>query len=409
MFAQLPGREEPVTVETQQSLLRPKMPAVTTFNKKMVAVICLILGAVLLVAVVSIMQPRKKVSSEAVNQQRDASGKSQLNEALTPAAMNKVPGSYSGHDFSGVKPNMPAPVFPVEEPVRPKDVNLNQQLSPQEQAAIEARKSPIRFIGLDQQSQSSSQTKQVDSSNGAGNLNNLNAGLLPEMPGAQTSSDQDEKQAFLNANSTSTNFYTSAMGLRSPLSKFEVKAGSVIPVTLLTGINSDLPGYITAQVRENVYDTVTGRFLLIPQGTRVIGVYDSKIAYAQNRLLVAWSRLILPNGQSLALEGMVGTDAGGYAGFKDKVNNHWDKIIAGGLMTSLLGAGSKMLSSTDTTSSTTSYEDLAAAGAAQSLAEAGSKIFEKNLEIQPTLEIRPGLKFNVFVNKDLILESYGKQ
>ncbi|MGE5607299.1 MAG: TrbI/VirB10 family protein, partial [Bacteroidota bacterium] len=129
------------------------------------------------------------------------------------------------------------------------------------------------------------------------------------------------------------------------------------------------------------------------------------IAYAQNRLLVSWSRLILPNGKSLALEGMAGIDNGGYAGLKDKVNNHWDKIIAGALVTSLFGAGSKMLSAGDN-DTTESYEQLAASGAATSLAEAGSKVFEKNLNIQPTIEITPGTKFNIFVDRDLILESY---
>ncbi len=399
-FSKLPNTEEPIPVVSQNNLLHPKAPVVTAFNKKTATFIFLILGVVLFFTVLAIFQPAKKNNTGGDAGDELKSGKIGTNNIL-PDEMNKVPGTYSGQDFTS-NSNTQVPLLPLEEELIPStNGNFNNQLSPEDQIKQEARKSHIRFISFDQQSKNQNK----ETANSKSSDSQINGYTAPGMPNlVQDQNRQDEKQAFLNTNSTTT-FYTNSLGLRSPLSKFEVKAGSVIPVTLITGINSDLPGYITAQVRENVYDTTTGRFLLIPQGTKIIGVYDSKIAYAQNRLLVAWSRLILPNGKSLALEGMTGADTSGYAGLKDKVNNHFDKIIVGGLLTSLMGAGSKMLSSGDSTTNQ-SYEQLAASGAASSLAEAGIKVFEKNLNIQPTIEITPGTKFNIFVDRDLILESY---
>jgi type IV secretion system protein VirB10 len=121
-----------------------------------------------------------------------------------------------------------------------------------------------------------------------------------------------------------------------------VQAGSVIPGALITGIRSDLPGQITAQVTENVFDTPTGRFLLIPQGARLIGVYDSQVATGQSRVLLVWTRLIMPNGRSIVLERQQGADPGGYAGLEDEVDNHWKQLIGAALLSTLLSVGSEV-------------------------------------------------------------------
>ena len=234
-------------------------------------------------------------------------------------------------------------------PVPPPELNQKGRYSGQrtqeEQEYTEAKKSPIRFSSSNSIETESRGSNQSKTTNTPAETNT--SGYIPPLPFAQAMTNQDqngqeEKRNFIGS-SNSTQFYTGS-GLRAPLSKFEIKSGTVIPCTIITGINSDLPGMITAQVRQNVYDTASGRFLLIPQGTKVIGVYDSKIAYAQKRLLVVWNRLILPNGNSLNLEGMPGVDLSGYAGLRDKVNNHFGKLITGGIMTSLFGAGSKMIS-----------------------------------------------------------------
>jgi type IV secretion system protein VirB10 len=182
--------------------------------------------------------------------------------------------------------------------------------------------------------------------------------------------------------------------------------GTLIPGVLLTGINSDLPGQILGQVSQSVYDTVSGAYLLVPQGARLIGKYDSRIVYGQERVLIVWTRLIMPNGRSISLEGMSGTDLSGYAGLTDKVNNHWDKILTGVIFSSLLGAGAQLADGRNFNTFDPSYDELALQGFARTANQVGQQITQKNLNIQPTLEIRPGFRFNVFVHKDMVLEPY---
>lgn len=182
-------------------------------------------------------------------------------------------------------------------------------------------------------------------------------------------------------------------------------AGAIIPGVFLTGINSDLPGQITGQVSQNVYDSLTGMRLLIPQGAFLIGEYDAKVTYGQQRILLVWTRIRLPNGTSISLEGMPGVDLSGYAGVTDQVNNHWMKLATGVLFGSLLGAGTQVTQG-GTSVLNPSFAQLAAQGAGQSINQAGQDLTRKNLGVQPTLEIRPGMRFNVFVTKDVGLPVY---
>lgn len=162
---------------------------------------------------------------------------------------------------------------------------------------------------------------------------------------------------------------------------------------------------MVGQIRENIYDTVSGRYLLIPQGTRIIGEYDSKISYGQERALIVWTRLIFPNGDSINLEGMPGVDLRGYAGLTGKVNNHYVRLLTGVVLGSVLGAASQIAVGPAGVQNP-NFEQLAVAGAAQNINDAGQQITRKNLNMQPTIEIHPGQKFNVFVTKDLILRPY---
>lgn len=218
---------------------------------------------------------------------------------------------------------------------------------------------------------------------------------------------QEEKRTFAGEKREHSPYLLAA--LQHPISRYEIKAGTIIPSLLLTGVNSDLPGQITAQVRENIYDTVTGRFLLIPQGTRLVGEYDSKVAYGQERALIVWSRMILPNGHSISLEGMPGVDMSGFAGLEDKVNNHYAKLLTGVVLGSVIGAGAQVATGGQgTTFNAPSFGQLAVSGAAQHINQVGQQITQKNLNLQPTIEIRPGMKLNVFVTKDMILKPYSR-
>ena len=238
------------------------------------------------------------------------------------------------------------------------------------------------------------------------------AGALPgsdlhglTQPGAEPAdarqNGQDRKLAFVNA--AADHRTVSPERLQAPVSPYVVQAGTLIAGALLTGIRSDLPGQITAQVTEGVYDTPTGRHLLIPQGARLVGAYDSQVSFGQSRVLLVWTRLILPDGRSIVLERQPGADAQGYSGFEDEVDNHWGELFKAALLSTLLSVGSE--------AGTSGQEnDLIQAirqGASNSISQTGQQIVGRQLNIQPTLTIQPGFPVRIVVNRDLVLAPYG--
>jgi type IV secretion system protein TrbI len=188
------------------------------------------------------------------------------------------------------------------------------------------------------------------------------------------------------------------------MSPYELKRGSLIPATLVTGINSDLPGRITAQVSQNVYDSATGRHLLIPQGSKLFGRYDSKVAFGQNRVLVIWTDIIFPNGSTLQIGGMAGTDAAGYGGFSDRVDNHYLRTFGSAILVALIGAGTEMMIPQDRNAlgMENSAEDAARRSFAETFGQISEQTVSRNLNVQPTLEIRAGYRFNVLVDRDIV-------
>jgi type IV secretory pathway VirB10-like protein len=229
-----------------------------------------------------------------------------------------------------------------------------------------------------------------------------NMGSLGKGENFQQQNMQTEKTAFLkNSQKANDNFYLDSK-VTKPKSPFEVKAGTIIPATLLTGINSDLPGQVTAQVSQNVYDTVTGNYLLIPQGTKVIGAYDNQVAYGQERVLMAWSRLIFPNGDSFDLEGQPGADLAGMAGLHDLVNNHYVRIFGSALMFSLFGALGQ-LSQPQQANNVLSSQAIIYGAVGQQMSQTGAQLVEKNINLQPTNQIRPGANFNILLTRDMVL------
>ena len=191
--------------------------------------------------------------------------------------------------------------------------------------------------------------------------------------------------------------------LQAPRSPYELRAGFVIPATLISGINSDLPGQIVAQVSQDVYDTATGKFKLVPQGSRLVGAYSSNVAYGQSRVLVAWQRIVFPDGKALDLGSMPGADGAGYAGFKDQANNHYVRIFSSALLMSGVVASvaySQNRNQSNPQAAPTAGSALSEA-LGQQIGQATAQMIAKNLNIAPTLEIRPGFRFNVIVVKDL--------
>lgn len=208
---------------------------------------------------------------------------------------------------------------------------------------------------------------------------------------------QDRKLAFLNGETDRRT--VSADRVQQKVSPYVVQAGTVIPAALITGIKSDLPGQITAQVTEHVYDSPTGSHLLIPQGARLIGQYDSQVAFGQSRVLLVWNRLIMPDGSSIVLERLQGADTQGFSGLEDEVDHHWGQLFKAAALSTLLGIGTELSSDDES--------DIARAireSAQDSASDIGQQIVGRQLNIQPTLTIRPGFPVRVIVNRDLVMK-----
>lgn len=196
--------------------------------------------------------------------------------------------------------------------------------------------------------------------------------------------------------------------LEAPASPYTVMAGTIIPAALVTGLDSDLPGQVIATVTAPVFDTVTGKTLLIPQGARLLGAYDSQVAFGEIRAMVVWTRLILPNGQSVVLDRLAGTDPAGYAGVADTVDNHGGRLIGGALLTSALGVGAELASPQSQASGNGNEIVIATRNGAQdTVNQVGQELTRRNLDIKPTIKVRPGFQLRVLVSRDLVLEPYG--
>jgi type IV secretion system protein VirB10 len=233
--------------------------------------------------------------------------------------------------------------------------------------------------------------------NGAGSSSASSASDDPNL--------QERKNAFLDQLGAAKTKGSLEARVEKPRSPYEIEAGSIIPAVLLTAINSDLPGPVVGQVRENVYDTVTGNYLLIPQGSRLLASYDSMVAWGQERVLVCWNRLIFPNGDSLSLDCMPAADLDGRAGLTDDVDEHWGRLIKGAAISSLLAATSQAVAG-NTEGFSPTVPQMWARSAGSEINGIGQRLTARNLNIQPTITVRPGYSVNVMVTKDLVVAPY---
>ena len=225
----------------------------------------------------------------------------------------------------------------------------------------------------------------------------------PPLDPNATQNMQDRKLAFVNGPVDRRT--VSPDRLANPASPYVVQAGTIIPAALLTGIQSDLPGQVTAQITEHVYDTPTGKFLLVPQGSRLIVQYDSQISFGQKRVLLVWNRLMLPDGKSIVLERQQGAAARGFSGLEDEVDYHWWDLAKAAALSTLLSVGAEM-------GSDSGESDLVRAlrrGSQDSINNTGQQLVRRQLNIQPTLTIRQGFPVRVIVNRDLVMAPYGQQ
>lgn len=313
------------------------------------------------------------------------------------------------HTETKTMPTAKAPVLSPQQQAMLQEREQIRQMRMQLQ--LQAMQAPLAAASTNTQ-QNRPVNRNTVTSNSASVPQNGSTGTK-ESPVSQQydTSDRKDKEAFLQNRSKQDSWRLEHTRIAG--APCEIKTGTVIPGIMLTGINSDLPGKIIGQVSQNVYDTATGNMLIIPQGSRLIGVYDSRVAVGQNRVLIAWNRIIFPDGSSVDIETMPGTDQAGYAGFEDEVNNHYLRIFGSATIMSLIGGGMAYTvdsmggSSNNQTgnNNTPSLRDEMGTALAAQLGQASLQLLQQNVNIKPTLEIRPGYRFNIVLVKDLVFEA----
>jgi len=321
-------------------------------------------------------------------------------------------------------PTLPAPA-PKPQKVRPayvpvprvsdlrKQIHEKRLIAANAPTSIQAFKDNTNNGGSSQTSANADTLAEVSRllSNAPVNTTAQNIDGMPFMP-QQNNNNSDpngwnRKDAFTKQSLPEEYSKYTVVSSQSP---FELKSGTLLPCVLISGLNSDLPGNMIAQISENVWDTPTGRYLLIPRGSRLIGTYDNQISYGQSRVLVMWSRLIFPDGSSLVLDNLKGADQSGYSGFKGAVNRHWGPIISSALLVSLLGAGVELAAPTNNDRrDTDDPRSILAENAATAVAEAMTQIIQRETNRQPTIKIKPGYRFMIFVQHDIIFPRVWKK
>jgi len=377
--------------------LRADAPRVTRLSRKVLAgiglVACLGLGGALIYA----LQTR--------NSGKSATELYSTDNRTTADGLAGLPRDYTGPRLGPPLPgDLGRPILNAQNGGQavpnPGMASPNPGISAEEQRKLQeldAARTSRLFSSTETRSASSIATAGASTSPPA--LPDLTSlGLAPQ---PATPSAQDRQLAFLNAAPDKRT--VSPDRVAAPASPNILQAGAVIPAALITGIHSDLPGQITAQVTENVYDSPTGRILLVPQGTRLIGQYDNSVGFGQRRVLLVWNRLILPNGRSIVLERQPGADAEGFAGLEDGVNYHWGDLFKAAALSTLLRVGAEAGSSGQESDIVRALRQ----GASNSISQTGQQVVSRQLNIAPTLTIRPGFPVRVIVTRDLVLEPYG--
>jgi type IV secretion system protein VirB10 len=403
-------------------------PPITRISRKALLIIALIGGALALVVLVL-----------GFGEGRSSQRKSTADEnALRPSgpieSVKDLPQDYSfdvAKTIAAPKPSKETVARSATLPSRSQDPALAQALRDlaeqrrklleqqlkEQQAALD---SPLTFLGNRSPSNSaSSNASRAPAPTSMPTLvmlgpDNHHAATTVGESGNETSATtgpsdgilqnhQQEKELFLTQASAVETYLSKP--LLTPLSRYELKAGSVIPAALLTAINTDLPGETIAQVTENVYDSATGNSVLIPQGSRLLGKYQSLVTNGQNRALLVWQRLIYPNGNSIVLDTMPGTDESGRAGLADKVDYHATKLAEAVALTTALAYGGNLARDPKSTSNY-SNSDVVGDTVAQEANRIGEKVIDRQLDVQPTITVRPGWPLRVLVNKDIVLAPY---
>jgi len=375
-----PGRETRL-----QMRLRSGRAPVTRLSRKVIIALGLVAALAIAAALFFALQPRRQTAGAELYG---------IDNRTTPDGLSNLPRDYAGLPKPVPKLGPPLPgdlgrpiLHAGAIPTTPTAPDAEKQKVAQEQEAARVSRlfasTTIKQSATETPATANMPTPSGDTVEATNNL-----------------VSQDHKLAFLNGNVDRRT--VSGERVSAPASPYVLQAGAVIPAALLTGLRSDLPGQVTAQVTEDVYDSPTGRIRLIPQGARLIGQYDAQIAFGQSRALLVWNRLILPNGRSIVLERQPGADAEGNAGLEDEVDNHWGTLFKAAILSTLLSIGSEV----GTSGTEDELIQAIRRGGADSANQIGQRIVGRSLNVQPTITIRPGFPVRVLVTRDLVLEPY---
>ena len=388
--------------------LRAQPRSVTRLNRRTLAVLMGGLSVAVLGATIWSLQPHRRGSGQTELYNVDRVSKSEGLDGL-PADYSKLP------KVPELGPPLPGDLGPaIVASQQPTYMPPGHDPADALRKEAEAAAASSVFFRSGKPGQAAGAVAQTaPNALGAPGMANALAGFDPLAAGpastaaqpadpATVQNRQEQKKAFLKGGSTETR---NSGHLQMPASPYQVMAGTVIAAALVTGIKSDLPGDVIATVTEPVYDTATGKFLLIPQGSRILGRYNSQVSYGQSRVQMVWNRIILPDTSSLTLDNLVGTDPAGYAGLEDEVDRHWGRILAGAALTTLLGVGAE-LAAPENRQDGNRIIIAGRDGLQDSVNQVGQEITRRNMNVQPTLTARPGLPVRIVANRDLQLRPY---
>ncbi len=403
------GKPQPPKVDPETLVLRAATRRVVRFKRNLLIGIAGV-AVVAIFAATWLALGQAHLTDHENDQEYPSTGQKRM-----PDAMAALPSSYSGVKLGAPLPGDLGPSVVDREKslgIQPADTSFKP--NPEDDAARAER------MRLAQEARQADQAGVFFQIANRTNDGTVAASLVAATSGAETANvtatantvgalnldptrdpnAQGRKLDVLNGKSDNAIYNPHA--LQQPVSPYEVLAGSIISASLITGLNSDLPGLVIAQVTENVFDSVTGETILIPQGSRIVGTYDSVVAFGQSRALVVWQRIVMPDGSSIQIDNLPATDTAGYSGLKDDVDYHTWALLKGVALSTLLGVSTQL-----TLSGQSDLVQAIRQSTQDSVNQAGQQITEKNLNVQPMITVRPGWPLRVIVHKDLILKPYG--
>jgi type IV secretory pathway VirB10-like protein len=407
------------SIPPEELELRARPAPITRINRKVLfGVVFVGLSFLAGLVIVALNPPRftNKAPSELYN----------VDQKAVTDALSKLPSSYEGLNVQRPAPQVAqGPTATGPAAAAPLGVDPAAELEQAERARVARLATQARESGIFFRLQLKAPPRRDDAAEAKGSAEVKGATAAPapqpsdrgvlttaHRVGADATedvfsaepTDQTRKLAFLKSGPEKDIY--NPHGLQTPVSSYQLMAGTIISASLVTGLNSDLPGFVIAQVTEHVYDTTTGRNLLVPQGTRLVGKYDSVVAFGQERALVVWQRLIFPDGSSIVIDNLPATDTGGYAGLADEVDLHTWKLLKGVALATVLGVGSQLAFGSGSSLGDSDLIKALRESTQSTTNRAGQRLVERNLNVQPTITVRPGWPLRVIVHKDLILRPY---